>query len=291
MALILAYLGVVLIWATTPLAIKWSSLGVSFIFGVSMRMAIGAVCLLMLMVVLRRRLPCHKAAILTYLAVAIQLYLSMILTYWGAQYIPSGWISVIFGLSPFMTAFMAASFLQERSLGWGKLLAYLLGVVGLAIMFDSAIEFSPMAVQGMVAVLLATFIHAASAVWVKQLKANLSAVSQISGGLFLALPLYGVTWYLLDQGQMPTVLPTQTLWAIIYLGCIATTFGFAFYYYVLARLPATNVAMINLMTPVLSLWLGHSINQEPITLKIFSGTLLILLALVLHEVMQHWQTK
>ena len=37
----IAYLAVVLIWSTTPLAIQWSALGAGFAFAVMARMAIG----------------------------------------------------------------------------------------------------------------------------------------------------------------------------------------------------------------------------------------------------------
>ena len=44
-----AYLGVILIWSTTPLAIQWSAQGASFSFAVMARMLIGlAICLLLL---------------------------------------------------------------------------------------------------------------------------------------------------------------------------------------------------------------------------------------------------
>lgn len=283
MAIKLAYLGVVLVWATTPLAIKWSSYGISFVMGATARMSLGALCLAVLLLITRQGLSFSRPALLTYLAVTIQLYLSLIITYWSAQFIPSGWLSVIFGLSPFMTAFMAAAILQERSLGWLKLLAYSLGLGGLAVMFISAIELSNTAIAGVIGILVATFIHALSAIWVKRIDAKLPAIQQISGGLLFSLPLYWATWYWLD-GEIPQQIPEPTLWAIVYLGVIATTVGFSLYYYVLRYLPATQVAMINLMTPVLSLWLGNTVNQEVISLKVAIGTGLILLALLIHQI-------
>ncbi len=289
MRLLLAYLGVVAIWATTPLGIKWSSVGVSYIFGVTARMSIGLACLLVLMLLSRTRLRLNGSALLTYVAVSVQLYASMLLTYWGAQFIPSGWLSVIFGLSPFMTAFMAAAFLKERSLGLGKVFSYLIGVSGLLVMFSSALDMNLNAVKGMSALLAATFLHAASAVWVKRIRAELPALAQITGGLLLSLPLYFCTWYWLDDAQLPALPPEQTQWAILYLGVIATPIGFALYYYVLAKMPATNVAMINLMTPVLSLLLGYFVNQEPLTVKVAAGTGLIMIALALHSWLDHRQ--
>lgn len=289
MRLILAFVGVVLIWTTTPLGIKWSSVGVSFIFGVTARMSIGLFCLLIMMLLTRTRLRLDKAALITYVAVSVQVYASMLLTYWGAQFIPSGWLSVIYGLSPFITAFMAAAILKEHSLGVGKILSYLIGLAGLTVMFSSAIDVNLQAVEGMAALLAATFLHAISAIWVKKIHAQLPAMAQITGGLLLSLPLYFATWFWLDQARVPDMPTEQTVWAILYLGLIATPIGFALYYYVLARLPATNVAMINLMTPVLSLLLGYFANQEALTMKVLAGTGLIMLALGLHSWLERRQ--
>jgi drug/metabolite transporter (DMT)-like permease len=287
MRLLLAYLGVVLIWATTPLAIKWSSVGVSFIFGVTARMSIGLGCLIVLMILTRTRLRLDIQALKTYVAVSGQLYACMLLTYWGAQFIPSGWLSVIYGLSPFMTAFIAAAYLNEQSLGLGKILSYLLGVAGLGVMFSSAIDMNLSAVQGMLALLAATALHALSAVWVKRIQADLPAMAQTTGGLLLSLPLYLLTWFALDNGQCPEWPPEITQWSILYLGLIATPIGFALYYYVLAKMEATQVAMINLLTPVLSLLIGYFINSEPLSLKVAIGAGLILLALALHGWTDH----
>jgi hypothetical protein len=44
-----AYLSVVLLWATTPLAIKWSIADIGFLFGVTSRMVIGMLCVLLVL--------------------------------------------------------------------------------------------------------------------------------------------------------------------------------------------------------------------------------------------------
>ena len=278
----LAYISVILLWATTPLAIKWSGEGPGFLFGVTARMTIGTVCVLFVMVLMRQRLAWYRKARLTYLAVALQIYGSMLAVYWAAQFIPSGWISVIFGLTPLMTALLAAIFLGERSLTLGKLLAYGLGVSGLAIMFGSALQLGYEAVLGISGVLVSSLLQSASSVWIKRIAAKLPALSQVAGGLLLALPAYLLTWGIAD-GHWPTVLTPRSLVAIIYLGVIATTIGFALYYYLLTHLPATRVSLITLVSPPLALMLGHTINHEPLTMKIITGTLFILSALIMHE--------
>jgi drug/metabolite transporter (DMT)-like permease len=283
MRIAFAYITVVLLWATTPLAIKWSGEGPGFLFAVTSRMCIGMLCLLLTLLVLRKSLLWHRKAKLTYLAVAVQIYGGMIIVYWAAQQIPSGWISVIFGLTPLMTALLASMILKERHLSFSKICAYSLGVGGLYIMFGSAFHLGENAVLGIIAILISSFFQSIGAVWIKQINAGLPALSQVCGGLLFALPLYLLTWGLAD-GQWPAHLTTVNLIAIAYLGMIATTIGFFLYYYLLTNLSATRVALINLTTPVMALMLGHLINREPLTQQIMTGTALILAALLMHEV-------
>ncbi len=282
MRIILAYISVVLLWATTPLAIKWSGDGPGFLFAVTSRMAIGLVCIVFVLALLRRSLAWHRKAWLTYLAVAVQLYGSMILVYWSSQFIPSGWISVIFGLAPLMTALLATLLLKENHLSFSRVCAYCLGISGLYTMFGSALNMGENASLGIVGILLATLLQSLGAIWIKQISAGLTALSQVAGGLSLALPAYLLTWGIVD-GQWPTALSNVNIAAIAYLGVIATTIGFSLYYYLLTHLSTVRVALISLMTPVMALYLGHFYNQEPLTEPIITGTSLILAALIIHE--------
>jgi drug/metabolite transporter (DMT)-like permease len=291
MRVALAYLSIIILWATTPLAIKWSGEGPGFIFGAGSRMFIGAIIMLILLIIRRRRLPAQKKAKQTYLAVAIQIYAAMLSVYWGAQFIPSGWISVIFGLSPFLTALFAAIWLKERSLTFSKICSYFLGLCGLAIMFSSALQLNIQAVYGVIGVLTAVTLQTASAVWVKSIHAKLPAITQVTGGLLFALPAYLITWVIFDNAQWPQQLSLVNLASILYLGIVATTIGFVLYYYLLIHLSATTVGMIPLISPVLALYLGHTINHEPFTLKVAIGSSFILSALLIHQFFERLVSK
>ncbi len=283
MRVALAYISIIILWATTPLAIKWSGEGPGFIFGASSRMFVGAICMLILLLIRGKRLPKHSKAKRTYFAVAVQIYGAMMSVYWGAQYIPSGWVSVIFGLSPFITALFSAVWLNERSLTVAKVIAYFLGLTGLFVMFNSALQLNINAAYGIAGVLLAVTLQTGSAVWVKRINARLSSNLQVTGGLLFALPAYLVSWVLFNDAQWPQQLSMLNIASILYLGLIATTIGFVLYYYVLIHLAATTVGMIPMISPVLALYLGHSINHEPFTVKIAIGSALILSALIMHE--------
>ncbi|WP_374090615.1 DMT family transporter [Methylomicrobium lacus] len=283
MRIAIAYLSVVLLWATTPLAIKWSGEGPGFLFGVTGRMVIGVVCIGIVLLLKKQRLSWQRKARQTYLAVALQVYGSMIVVYWAAQFIPSGWISVLFGLTPMITALLARLWLGLRELNFSKLLSYLLGVGGLTLMFGSALTLGRDAVLGIAAVIFGAFLHSFSALWIKRIDAGLPALNQVAGGLLFALPAYLLTWGVFD-GEWPRHFTPASVISIVYLGVIATTGGFVLYYYLLIRLAATRVALITLISPVLALLLGHAVNDEPITPNVLAGAASIFSALLLHEV-------
>lgn len=282
MQVLLAYLGMVLLWATTPLAIKWSVDGLGVLPSLTARMSVGLFCLLALLLFFNKRLPFTRIAFLAYLAVAVQMYGAMAVVYWAAQFIPSGWISVISGLAPLITAIFAALWLHERSLTIGKFFSYVIGLAGLIIMFGSADELNATAALGIFGVLGSLILQALSAIGIKRVRSKLPVLTQVTGGLLISLPLYFATCVVFDE-HLPQQFSLISFLSMLYLGIIATPAGFFLYYYLLSKRSATQVSLISLASPVLALWLGHSANHEPMTLQIIIGTALILLALVSHN--------
>jgi len=237
-----AFAGVILIWSTTPLAIQWSSQG-------------------------------------GYLAAGLGIYGAMSLVYWGAQYVPSGWIAVLFGLSPLVTSIFSALWLSEQSLGLVRVAGLLLGLVGLAVMGGAPDIQTDL---GIAAVLLSTVVHAASAVWVRRLSVELPALAVTGGGLMLAVPLFILTWLLFD-GSWPVMLPERARFSIVYLALFGSLLGFFWYYYLLREVEAARVNLITLVTPVTALLLGHWLNGEVIEAGVWFGTALILSGLLVHQ--------
>ena len=277
-----AYLGVILIWTTTPLAIKWSSEGIPFLFGLLGRMVIGAILCMLLMVLQRRKFPLHSKALYTYFAAGAGIWGSMTLVYWGAQFIPSGWISVLFGLNPILTGVFATFLLGEKGITPAKLMGSVLGIAGLVIIFGGGISLGPQSAIGLAAILGATTLYCASAVWVKRIGADIAALATTTGAVTVAVFLIYVTWACLGI-DWPARVPSKTALSIIYLGIFGSVMGFVLYYFVLKHVEATRVALITLVTPVSALILGRFLNNEPFTQTILWGTACILSGLMCFE--------
>ncbi len=277
-----SYLAVMMIWSTTPLSIQWSATEVDYLFGVTSRMVIGLFISLLLLRFMGLSLHTHRKALQTYLAAGLGIFGAMICVYWGAQYIPSGWISVLFGLTPIMTGVMARRFLGEKALSGVRLLGVILGISGLVVVFWGSLHFSPTAWLGVAALMVSVTLHSISTVWTKALGWQGNGVEITAGALVVAVPLYLLSWWLSD-GQWPETVPLKAALSILYLGSVATVLGFGAFYYVLRHVDATRVALLTLVTPIIALWLGRWLNQEKLTWMVLAGTLLILSGLILYE--------
>ena len=278
----LAYIGVILIWATTPLAIQWSGEGVGFRFGVTARMVIGLVATLIVLTIMKVGLPRDRQALLTYIAGGLGIYGAMSCVYWAAQLIPSGWVSIVFGLSPLITGILAALILNEDSLTPHKLLGISLGFLGLLITFGQGLKLGTAGLQGIVGVLIGTALHCASAVSIKRIGANLSGISVTFGSLLVAVPLYLTTWFFTDS-HIPETISLRAGLAIVYLGTVGTALGFVLYYYVLKHMEVSRVALITLITPICAIGLGYWLNNEIVTRSLVLGSACIIAGLFCYE--------
>lgn len=282
MAIPSAYLAIILIWSTTPLAIQWSTLGVDYTFALLARMLLGLIICGALMLALRVRLPINERALKTYLAAGLGLFGAMFSTYWASRYITSGLIAVIFGLTPIVTGVIAALWLKESALTAGRVAGMLAGLFGLLLIFDTGYAAGIESVAGIVAVIIAVLTQAGSLVWIKRIRAQIPALAMTAGALTVAVPLYAATWLLLD-GELPRAVSARAGLAVVYLGVFGSVLGFNLYFYIAKHLEAGQIALINLVTPVTALLLGRALNAEEISASVWVGTACIVLGLLIHQ--------
>lgn len=278
-----AYLSLILIWTTTPLSVKWSTQGVDYAFAVLVRMTIGLVAAGLLMALWRIPLPLHARARRAYLVSGLGLFGAMGCTYWAARYIPSGLISVLFGLSPLLAALMAHRWLGENALSREKIIGIAFGLAGLVVIFlHGGNSGDGNLTLGVLVMLAAVLINTSSMVALKSIQDDSPPLATTVGALAVSLPLFTLLW-LSSSGQLPESVPTRAVAATVYLGIFGSVVGFAFYYYLIKQLPTSLVALITLITPVLALLLGRALAGETVDLTIWQGTGLILAGLALHQ--------
>jgi drug/metabolite transporter (DMT)-like permease len=211
----------------------------------------------------------------------------MMCVYWSSQYIPSGLIAVLFGLSPITVAVLAAVFLEEDSLTAGKIAGALLGLAGLVVIFGADFNGQAVPWQGIVVMLGSVTLHSLSAIWVKRINSGYPALTVTTGGLLVVAPLYLLTW-IIGDGHVPHEISLRPGAALVYLGVFGSVIGFSLYFYILKRMDASRVALIPLITPVTALLLGQRFNHEVVSIEVWMGAALIVAALSMHQWGDQW---
>lgn len=217
-----------------------------------------------------------------YLASAVGIFGGMMPVYWAAQHISSGLISVIFGLSPMITGYIAWRFGLEQRFNRVKIIGSIIGIVGLFAIFYEGFSSDSMFVYGIIAMVISVILHSISAVWIKSLHINMPALTLVAGGLLFSMPMF-IAVYLIFAPPLATEIPLKTFWSILYLGIVGSVIGFMSYYFLLKHLAASSVVLITLVTPVSALWIGYVVNNEDINLSIYIGTAFVLFGLLLHQ--------
>jgi len=278
----LAYIGIIIIWTTTPLAIKWSGQDVGFLFGISSRMGVGLIVSLILLAALRKRIPITREAIHAYLSIGLPLFGAMSCVYWGAQFIPSGLIAVVFGMTPLATGALAIFWLGENNFTPPRLIGMVFGLLGLAIIYSNSFALGPSAHLGILAVVGAMFFHSLGIVWTKKVGGNYAPLVANAGGLACAFFLFVCTWIVSDA-VFPTTLPNLAIGSILYLGIVGSVLGAGLFYYALKRLDTGKISMLTLITPVTALLLGRLLNNETLDVATMIGVSLVIVGLGIYQ--------
>ena len=284
MLLRLTYLLVVLIWATTPLAIKLGGDTLAPLAGLTLRIALAflvgsAICTLggFAGLAIRRHWP-------LYLAASISLFPNMALVYMAAQTLSSGLIALMFGLTPLFTAVLARPVLGERLLTPAKLLAIALALLGLLCIVSDDLLMADDSHIGIALMLGSNLLFSLSALWVKKLNAtmNVNPLEQSLGAMAFALPGMLLCWVFV-VGVEPLHFSALSLASLLYLALCGSLLGFVAYYYLLKQLSVETVSLIPFITPVLAMAIGVLFAGELLSTGMLLGAGLILAALAIHQ--------
>ncbi|GAB6070266.1 EamA family transporter [Thiomicrorhabdus hydrogeniphila] len=287
MAVVFAYITVVLIWTTTPLAIVLGG-QTDWFFGVAGRTALAAVLILPIFLWYKKtKFRFDFSAIRLYIFAAFPIFGGMTLMYWAGQYLPSGWIAILFALTPVTTGIFAYFLLPNQRFTFAKVTGILLVMAGMLSIFIPNLQTHLVGFQvaAIGAAILSVSFHSLGSVLVKRCGTHLPALHMVVGALwvsvlgqFLIAPSTLFNWPQLQQIEV---------YAILYAATIGSVVGFLLYFYLVKNVDAMKVALIPVLTPVFALLFGHFLNDEVLSLTIWFGTGLVLSGLVLFE----WRFK
>jgi drug/metabolite transporter (DMT)-like permease len=198
------------------------------------------------------------------------------LVYWAEQWVPSGLVAVLFATSPLWVALAAHFALPAERLRVATAAGILIGFAGVAVIFSEDLRaLGGPRVAGAAALLLVAPLTAAfGVVAVKRWSSGMHPLAIVTAPMGLAAAVMGCLALAGESGQPPrlTGLP---LAALLYLALVGTALAFALYFWLLGRLPATTLSLINYLTPIVALLIGGAALGEAVTARILAGSALV----------------
>jgi drug/metabolite transporter (DMT)-like permease len=291
----IAYIGLVLIWSTTPLSVVLSLRELNPIWSLTIRFLLALMVARGILWLLKEPLPMDRAAIRCYLAGSFSLFWAMLFTYLGAQYLPSGLISLIYGLSPLVAGFLAHVVFKSQRLSFIQWAGMFIAVLGLAAIFGAA-KMQGHIVVGIIYVLLGVLCYVGSIFWLRYENnreggVSLHSLAQTTGslllsgiGLLVLIPFY---W-----GQRPVEIPSWLcVSAILYSATFASVLAMFCYFYLVSRVKPATLSLTTVMTPILAMALGMWINHEHLTWSMLTGAAIVLAGLILYFAPDWWRVQ
>lgn len=284
----LAFLVVVLVWSTTPLGIVWSSESIPPTVSLFLRMTIASFFGLLLMRLLKIKLDLRPRAIQVYLYSSLSLSVGMLFCYFAAQYISSGLMALSFGLAPILSGLFAQKMLAEAKFTKTKKWSLLIALSGLGLVCSENLMINDGAVWGFTFIFIGVILFSLSSVLVKGVQIDLHPLSTTVGSLTISLPVYLLAWWVLDGQIHYEQWQPRAIGAVIYMGVFASLLGFLAYFYILQKLEASTVALVTMMTPVVSMTLGILLNGERFSMSLLVGGILIMAGLGVFQFGNRW---
>ena len=280
-----------LIWGTTWAAIRLGLRGIPPFTGVALRFAIGAAALFAVARALGVRLRGAAAPAPDASAAAsrrsspwrvwlvnglMTFFIPYGVLYWAEQWVPSGLAAVLFATSPLWVALAAHLALPAERLRAATAAGVLLGFAGVAVIFSEDLRAlgGPRVAGAAALLLLAPLTSAVGVVAVKRWAAGMHPLAIVAMPMALTAVAMGCVALATEAGQ-PVRLAGLPLAALLYLALCGSALSFTLYFWLLGRLPATTLSLINYLTPIVALLIGGTALGESFTARTLAGSALV----------------
>ena len=275
------YALLVLIWAATPLAIVWSVAEVHPMWVLIIRYFGASIIALFLLKIMRDPLPFDQTSMKSYLAGSLNLIGAQLFIYLAANYLTSGLMALIFGFSPLIAGLIGHVIFKTQKLTLLQWTGMAVAVIGLSFVFAESAD-AKVNPWGIVLMLISMISYISSIFWVKQINAPLSPMSQATGSLILSalgsLLIIPFIWQ-----HIPTVLPsTQAMIGFLFTMIMSSIVAMLCYFWLIRRLNPSTVSLSNVMTPVIALVLGATLNNEIINGSTFVGIAVVMIGIIMY---------
>ncbi len=279
MRVLLAFAAIYVLWGATFLAIRIAVLEIPPFFSSGVRFLIAGTLLYVFMRL--RGQPCPSVR--EWRSIATIALCMFVATYgalfWAEQYVPSGITSVIEATLPITTVALEVFVFRQQPFRWRTLAAVVLGFCGVAWLLIRNDQ--PFPGLPCVVILAGGTAWSLGAVLTRSMprpkSLPLAAGAQMMLGGAVLLALSQATG---ELHSFPHISLRAGL-ALSYLIVAGSLLGFTAYVWLLARMPATQVASHAYVNPLVAVALGYFVAGEALTMRMILASALVLASVLL----------
>lgn len=278
------YIAVILIWSTTPLAIKYTAQSFGALESLFFRMSIAAALGCFLVAVFSGKTLQIRKNYKLYAVASFSIFPNMLIVYYASTFISSGMVALLFGLSPFFTMLLSKPVLGTNSFSVRQVVAGLIALFGLVIILYAPLSGQDQLSVGVPLMMLSNACFAWSGLQVKKITRVIHAntLQQCVGATVFSLPGLALCYFGLNSSYNYSG-DGFGMVALAYLVIVASLLGFVAYYHVIKNMTVNSLAVIPFITPALALIFGMLLAGEQFPLQVFFGAGFILLGLAIYQ--------
>lgn len=275
-----------LIWGSTWLVIKGGLRDLPPFTSAGVRFAVAAVIMIGVVAMLGRREGGEKPPVWLWVVQGTTSFaLSYGIVYYTETILPSGLVSLLFGVYPMLQALAGHFFLDGEHLRPYQWIGFGVGLLGLILLFRTDLKsFGPEGIPTGLILMLSPIAVVIGTTLVKRFGGGVNSTLLNRNGMFFGAALLLGMAFALERDAAITWTPAAIA-SVLYLSIMGTVVTFSLFFWLLRSAPAHKMALIAYVTPAIALFLGWAFDGEPVTVWTLSGAACVLsgVLLVVHR--------
>jgi len=269
------------VWGSTWLAIKVGLGSLPPITFAGIRFVIASSLLASYAIAKRVEFPkdANSWRVMLFLSLS-QIAVPYALAFWGEQYMTAGLTSLLFATLPFFVAVFAHFMIPSERVTTRKVTAMLLCFIGVAVIFSRELMFTVNSFWGGIAVVASAGIAGCANVVGKKYSLSINSTVNVVVQMGVGSILLVAAGLVLEHG-VPLNFDYASVFAIVYLAVLGSTFAFVALYWLFTRMEVTRISLFTFITPIVAVLLGWLILGESVDINVAAGGSLILVGVVL----------